>query len=399
MLPKTVVLLAAVGLPAACKTPEKPVPPVPGEPQAESNDPPAKPDPPGDADPRGEANLSKIQLPDGFHIQMYAADVPGARSMALSPNGTLFVGTRNEGKVYAIVDKDGDHRADEVKTIARGLDMPNGVAFRDGDLYVAEISKIWRYPDIEKHLDDPPKPTLVSDAFPDKRAHGWKYINFGPDGKLYVPVGAPCNICKPDFDDFGNIQRMDPDGSHREVFATGIRNSVGFDWNPTTGVLWFTDNGRDRLGDNKPPDELNRAPKAGLNFGYPYCYDQGVPDPQFAGQKSCTQFVSPALDLGPHVAALGMEFYRGKMFPKAYQNQIFIAEHGSWNRTHKIGYRVMLVHVDANGNATGKEPFATGWLQGESDWGRPVDVEVMDDGSLLVSDDEAGHVYRITYGQ
>jgi glucose/arabinose dehydrogenase len=341
--------------------------------------------------------LAQIELPEGFQIRMYAPNIPGARSLQIAPGGTLFVGSRGQGKVYAVVDSDNDKRADEVKVIAEGLNSPNGVAFHDGDLYVAEISKIWRYPDIEANLDDPPEPELVSDAFPSEEHHGWKFIKFGPDGKLYVPVGAPCNICEPDTDKFANIQRMNPDGSELEVFARGIRNTVGFDWHPETGELWFTDNGRDMLGDTRPPDELNHAPEQGLHFGYPYCHGVDIQDPEFGQGVDCSQYVAPAQNLVAHAAALGMQFYDGEMFPEEYKNQIFIAEHGSWNRSEKVGYRVSLVRLDEQGNAVSYGPFATGWLQGQSAWGRPVDVEIMKDGSLLVSDDHAGAIYRIIY--
>jgi glucose/arabinose dehydrogenase len=341
--------------------------------------------------------LAQIELPDGFEIRMYAPDVPNARSLELAPGGTLFVGNRKGDKVFAVVDSDGDYRADEVKIIAEGLTSPNGVALHDGDLYVAEVSKIWRFADIEDNLDDPPDPELISEAFPTDASHGWKFIKFGPDGKLYVPVGAPCNICKPDPDTYANLQRMDPDGSNREVFATGIRNTVGFDWHPETDELWFTDNGRDMMGDDRPPDELNHAPEAGLHFGYPYCHGGDIPDPEHGDEADCDEFVAPAQKLGPHVAALGMQFYTGQMFPEEYNSQIFIAEHGSWNRSSKIGYRVMLVRLDDDGNAVSYEPFASGWLQGESSWGRPVDLEIMNDGSMLVSDDASGTIYRIIY--
>lgn len=356
-----------------------------------------------ETDPGDENNgpddpkLAQIKLPDGFQIRMYAADVPGARSMQMTPDGTLFVGSRGAGKVYAVVDSDNNRQADKIVVIADGLNSPNGVAFKDGDLYVAEIDKVWRYPDIEAHLDNPPEPELISDAFSDEEHHGWKFIKFGPDGKLYIPVGAPCNICEPDSAKFANIQRMNPDGSDLEVFARGIRNTVGFDWHPETNELWFSDNGRDMLGDEIPPDELNHAPEKGLNFGYPYCHGKDIQDPEFGQGKDCSQYVAPAQELVAHTAALGVQFYTGEMFPKTYKNQLFIAEHGSWNRSNKVGYRVTLVHLDDDGTATSYEPFATGWLQGQSAWGRPVDLEIMDDGSLLVSDDARGAIYRISY--
>ena len=337
----------------------------------------------------------KITLPAGFEIKLYA-QIPNARSMTLSPNGTLFVGNRSGGKVYTIQTR---NEVAQIKTplvIAERLNMPNGVAVKDGALYVAEINRVLRYDDIEARLKNPPQPVVVNDRFPRDRQHGWKFIAFGPDGDLYVPVGAPCNICEPDADRYAALMRMKADGSDLEVFARGIRNTVGFDWHPQTKELWFTDNGRDRLGDNVPPDELNHASKAGLHFGYPYCHGADIPDPEYGKKKPCNEFTRPAQSLGPHVAALGMRFYTGSMFPSEYRNQIFIAEHGSWNRSTPIGYRVTVVELKGN-QAVSYRPFAQGWLQGNRAWGRPVDVLVMPDGALLVSDDEAGAIYRITY--
>ncbi len=340
------------------------------------------------------APLERIQLPPGFSITLYA-EVPGARSMTLSPAGTLFVGTREEGKVYAVRDRDHDGRADEVVVIASGLNMPNGVAFRDGALYVAEISRVLRFDDVEAKLAAARR-TVVNDSYPKDAHHGWKFIAFGPDGLLYVPVGMPCNICKKDDRRYGSITRMKPDGKGVEIFAEGIRNTVGFDWHPETKELWFTDNGRDWMGDDAPPDELNRAPKAGLHFGFPFCHGGDLPDPEYGKGRSCSEFVAPERNLGAHVASLGMRFYTGAMFPAEYRNQIFIAEHGSWNRSRKVGYRVTLVRLK-DGHAASYEPFAVGWLEGERAWGRPVDVLVMPDGALLVSDDQAGAIYRITH--
>jgi glucose/arabinose dehydrogenase len=343
-------------------------------------------------------NPSDIKLPPGFKIEVYAENVPNARSMTLSPEGVLFVGTR-ESRVYAVVDTNKDYKADNVITIASGLNSPNGVAFRNGSLYVAEISKVWRYDNIENNLNNPPNPVLISDGFPTDGHHGWKFIAFGPDNKLYVPVGAPCNICLRDNDErYASIMRMNPDGSELEVFAHGIRNTVGFTWHPGTQELWFTDNGRDMLGDNVPPDELNRAPSAGLHFGYPFVHGGDIPDPDFGESVDINQYIKPVQKLGPHVAALGMRFYTGNMFPEEYRNQIFIAEHGSWNRSKKIGYRVMLVKLNGN-EAVSYEPFAEGWLQGDAVSGRPVDVLVMPDGSMLVSDDYGGVIYRIIYSK
>jgi glucose/arabinose dehydrogenase len=318
--------------------------------------------------------------------------------MALGANGTLFVGSRTAGNVYAILDTDRDHEADRVVTIATGLSMPNGVAFRDGALYVAEINRVWRFDGIEASLDRPPKPVLLYDKYPTEEHHGWKFIAFGPDGWLYVPVGAPCNICDESRRDprYASITRMRPDGTGLEVFAHGVRNSVGFTWHPETKAMWFTDNGRDMLGDDVPPDELNVAAKVGLHFGYPYCHAGDIADPELGKGRSCAEFVPPVRKLGPHVAALGLRFYTGTMFPATYRHQIFIAEHGSWNRTTPIGYRVMLVRLDGE-RVVGYEPFAEGWLKGNEAWGRPVDVLVMPDGALLVSDDKADVIYRISY--
>ena len=338
----------------------------------------------------------EINLPPGFNISVFADNIPNARSMVLSPNGTLFVGTRTAGNLYAIVDRDQDNHADEVYTLATGMNSPNGVAFRDGALYVAEINRVIRFDEIEKNLADPPNFVVVNDAFPRDGHHGWKFIRFGPDGKLYVPVGAPCNVCETDDTIYGSILRMNVDGSQLEGFADGVRNSVGFDWDPRTDELWFTDNGRDMMGDDLPPDELNHAPEQGTHFGFPYCHGGTVPDPEYGSVAACDSYEPPAMPLGPHVAALGMRFYTGQMFPEEYQNQIFIAEHGSWNRTEPIGYRLSLVRTEDN-KAVSYEPFAEGWLKDGSAWGRPVDVLVMPDGSLLVSDDLAGMIYRITY--
>jgi len=346
----------------------------------------------GGADPP----LGDIRLPPGFRIDLYAAGLPGARSMALSPGGVLFVGTRNAGNVYAVLDRGGKGRADEVITVARGLNMPNGVAFRDGALFVAEVSRVLRYDGIEARLKDPPKPAVVNDAFPRDTHHGWKFIRFGPDGYLYVPVGAPCNVCEEKDPRYASIMRMRPDGTGLELFAAGVRNTVGFDWNPETKELWFTDNGRDWLGDDRPPDELNRAPRKGMHFGFPYLHGKDVRDPDFGGRAAGRELTPPELELGAHVASLGMRFYTGSMFPADYRNQIFIAEHGSWNRSEPNGYRVTLVKLKG-GRAASYETFAQGWLRGGSAWGRPVDVLVMPDGALLVSDDKAGAIYRIGY--
>ncbi|WP_413923246.1 PQQ-dependent sugar dehydrogenase [Candidatus Accumulibacter phosphatis] len=342
--------------------------------------------------------LERISLPPGFAIEVWA-QVDNARQMALGAHdamgGTLFVGSMRAGKVHA-VSFDARSRAQRVTVIASGLQLPVGVAYRAGSLYVSAVSRILRYDDIERRLEHPPTPAVITDRLPAETHHGWKFMAFGPDGKLYVPVGAPCNICEPDPQRYANIMRMAPDGSRLETFASGVRNSVGFDWHPQTGELWFTDNGRDMLGDDLPADELNHAPRGGMHFGYPYCHGGDLPDPEFGTRRNCREFAAPAQQLGAHVAALGMRFYTGKMFPPEYRNQIFIAEHGSWNRSRKIGYRVALVRLQGN-RAVAYETFASGWLQGETAWGRPADVLVLPDGSLLVADDHAGAIYRILY--
>jgi len=350
------------------------------------------------ADLKTNRLLKKVTLPPGFKIQLYAEDVPNARSMTLSPNGILFVGTRKKGNVYAVIDNDQDQKADQVVTIASDLNMPNGVAFRDGHLYVAEVNRIIRFNNIEQNLQRPPQPVVVFDGYPSDRHHGWKFIRFGPDGNLYVPVGAPCNICESQDRVYASLTRLNPDGQNLEIFARGIRNTVGFDWHPVTRELWFTDNGRDWLGDDIPPDELNRAATRGLHFGYPFCHGRTIADPEFGHQRDCEKFTPPAIELGPHVAALGMRFYTGRMFPAEYRHQIFIAEHGSWNRSKKIGYRVSLVTLE-NNHAISYTPFARGWKIEEGFWGRPVDLLVMPDGALLISDDYRGAIYRVSYAE
>lgn len=344
--------------------------------------------------------LETIKMPDGFTISYFAENIDNARSLARGDQGTIFVSTRKAGNVYALLDKNKDYIADTTITIATDLNMPNGVAFKDGALYVAEVSKIWRYDDIENNLTTPPTPVLIRGDLPTDTHHGWKFIRFGPDGKLYVPVGAPCNICNMEEEDerFASILRMNADGSNVEVYAHGVRNSVGFDWHPLTEELWFTENGRDWLDDDTPPCELNHAPQAGLHFGYPFCHGGDLADPKFGGERSCDEFTPPAQNLGPHVAPLGMRFYTGAMFPASYQHQVFICEHGSWNRSDKIGYRVTLVSLDEDYRAKSYEVFAEGWLPEKGKvWGRPVDVLQMPDGSLLVSDDLGDAIYRIAY--
>jgi len=346
--------------------------------------------------PSAAAEAQDLSLPPGFRIAVYAADVPNARQMALGPTGVVFVGSKAEGKVYAVVDRDGDHKAESVHVLASGLNMPSGVAFRDGTLYVAAVNRVLRFRDVARDLAHPPAPEVVSDAFPSNADHGWKFIAFGPDGRLYVPVGAPCNVCAITGPLHATITRLDVAGGRPEVVARGVRNSVGFDFQPDTGELWFTDNGRDWLGDDQPPDELNHLTRPGEHFGFPFCHGDGLRDPEHNGGRACGEFTPPARLLGPHVASIGMRFYTGTMFPKKYRGGVFIAEHGSWNRSTPVGYRVSFVKIEG-GRATAYEPFATGWLRGSSASGRPADVLVMPDGSLLVSDDKAGRIYRIAY--
>ena len=340
-------------------------------------------------------DLDDIRLPPGFQIAIYAGDVAGARSLALGDNGSVFVGTRS-GTVYAVRDSDGDFRVDEIFVLAVDLDMPNGVAFQDGALYVAEIHRIIRFDDIEERLADPPTPVVVRDDFPTGWFHGWRYIGFAPDRRLYMSVGVPCNVCQPDDERLGTIMRMNSDGSELEIFARGVRNSIGFAWHPETGELWFTDNGRDWMGNNEPPDELNHAPVPGLHFGFPHCHGASTPDPDFGEDRSCDEFTRPVQDLDPHVASLGMRFYAGGSFPAQYRGQIFIAEHGSWNRMPPIGYRITRVRLEG-GTAVEYQVFADGWLRAGRASGRPVDVLFLPDGSMLASDDQAGVIYRISY--
>jgi glucose/arabinose dehydrogenase len=345
--------------------------------------------------------------PPGFAVTVFAEGVENARSMALGPRGTLFVGSRTSGKVHAVIDSNNDHKADRVLLIARGLDQPNGIAIRDGALYVATASRLLRYDDIEAHLDAPPKPVVLRDDLPNpKTGHAWKFIAFAPDGLLYMSIGSTCNICIPE-PQTASILRMKPDGSNIEVFAEGVRNSVGFDWHPITHELWFTDNGRDMLGDDVPNDELNVAWKRGLHFGFPFCHQGDVADSQFGPQRACSTFEPPVQKLGAHVAALGMTFYTGDMFPANYKNSVIIAEHGSWNRSIPSGYRVMVAHTNGR-RVTGYDPLVEGFLPGgagvtggrgaaAASIGRPADVLQMPDGSILISDDTGNRILRLAY--
>lgn len=342
---------------------------------------------------RAAPPLQSLRVPAGFHVAVFSDAVPDAREMAVGPKGTVFVGS-NKGKVFALTDSNHDGRADRVRVIASGLDYPGGVAMHGGDLYVSVVDRILRFPAIEDHLDRPPQPQVVTDKLPDETHAGGRFIAFGPDGKLYVPLGAPCNVC--DKPGFGKLIRMNADGSGFQDVAYGIRNTVGFDWQPGAHTLWFTDNGRDLLGDNVPSDELNRVDRLGENFGFPFCHAGDVPDPEFGKDHPCSRYAPPALKLGAHVASLGMRFYSGTMFPGSFKGALFVAEHGSWNRSSKSGYRVMVVHVNGS-RVRDQQPFLTGFLDGQKTLGRPVDVQPLADGSLLVSDDDNGAIYRISY--
>jgi glucose/arabinose dehydrogenase len=340
--------------------------------------------------------LANFKLPPGFSMSVFSDQVPAARSMAVSPSGIVYVGSRAAGKVYALVSTKNDYVVDKVVTIASGLDAPIGVALLDGALYVSQISGLIRFDAIDKNFDKSPKYDVVNTGLPADKWHGEKIVKVGPEGKLYIPVGAPCNVCNKENDVHSKIFRMNPDGSQREEVARGIRNSVGFAWHPATRHLWFTDNGRDMLGDNLPSDKLNTAPTLGLHFGFPYCAGGVVADPEFAAGRKCSEFVEPMAKLGPHVASLGLEFNTGSQFPAQYKDQLFVAEHGSWNRAQKIGYRVALITL-AESKVVSDTVFIDGFIQDGEVVGRPVDIAFLADGSMLVSDDHRGRVYRVTY--
>jgi glucose/arabinose dehydrogenase len=344
--------------------------------------------------PEDKLPIPQLKVPKGFKVEVYASGIPNARTLRLGDKGTVFVSNRVLDKVYAIVNKGGKR---ETKVIASGMDRPNGLAFHKGTLYIAEGTKISKLENIEDNLDNPPKPVVIYDDLPNHQSHGWKFMGLGPDNKLYMNVGAPCNICEPPAAN-AQIRRLNLDGSGAEVVARGVRQSVGFDWHPVTKELYFTDNGRDWLSEDLPEDELNRVTKIGQHFGFPYCHQGNFTDREMGWGRSCDEFEKPVALLGPHSAALGMRFYTGSMFPSQYKNAIFIARHGSWNRTKKIGGDVILVKLNKDGSVKSQEPFLTGFLQNNEYSGRPVDVQVMKDGSLLVSDDYAGAVYRVTYG-
>ena len=364
---------------------------------ADGMNPSLSPNPPGiSALPADEIPVSKLKVPPGFKVELWASGMPNGRSMTESPSGVVYVGTRFTGNVYAVVTKDGKR---EVKTIAKGLHRPNGVAFANGSLYVAELSRIIRYDNIEANLDNPPAPVVVFDALPKDEPHGWKFLTLSPDGQyLYFQIGTPANIVVPPYT-HAAIVRLNLKTNILEYVATGVRNSVGMDFQKGTKELWFTNNGRDWADENLPNDTLNRLAHKGMNFGYPFCHQGDFLDPEFGKGRSCDEFDKPEMKLGAHVAALGMRFYNGNMFPAEYKGNIFIAEHGSWNKTKKSGYQVVRVVLDAKNKPVKLEPFMTGWLEGENFWGRPVDVQVLKDGSMLVSDDETGAIFRVSYNK
>ncbi len=353
------------------------------------------------ADAKADVQLDKLKLPEGFTIDVWAAEVPNARSMALSETGIVFVGNRQENNVYALVDENADGKADSKYILATDLRMPNGVAIKDGDLYVAEVSRILRFKDIENNLTNPTY-EVVYDGYPDEAHHGWKFIAFGPDGLLYIPVGAPCNICISEDPIFASITRLDVSkpGAKPEIYAHGVRNSVGMAWHPETKELWFTDNGRDMLGDDTPDCELNKATSLGQHFGYPYWHAGTIKDPEVGSEgKEAAFYTAPEAKLGAHTAPLGLRFYTGDQFPASYKNQLFIAKHGSWNRSKKSGYEVVLARLDSMGKVSSQEIMVSGWLDQATQeaWGRPVDVQQLADGSLLISDDVANCIYRLSY--
>jgi glucose/arabinose dehydrogenase len=395
------------GAPAPAQQPERPQqaqqaeqqgnPANQGRPPEMANSPLAPHAPRLTMTPPGRIPMDRLRVPEGFRVELWAHGMPGARMMALGDSGTVFVGTRAIGRVYAVTDQGGQR---QVRVVAQGLRQPNGVAVKDGTLTVVAINQVLRWEGIEGRLDNPGQPADLTQAFglPNDEHHGWKFAAFGPDGRLYLQVGAPCNICEPDRDRYALILSFRPDGSDRRIEARGIRNSVGFDWHPQTRELWATNNGRDWAGNDTPNDTLHRIRRSGEDHGYPYCAANWQ-DPAIQPGRSCSEFQAPAALLGPHVAALGMRFYTGTMFPEQYRDEIFIARRGSWNREQMAGYDVGVAKLDAEGNVTGLEAFLTGFLEPGANrfHGRPVDVLQLRDGSLLVSDEQNGALYRVSY--
>jgi len=347
--------------------------------------------------PRSEIPIDRLKLPPGFAVEIWATGTPGGRAMALGDKGKIYVGTRAIGRVYEITD-DGGRRTSRV--VVDKLTQPAGVAFADGSLYVFAIDKVLRFDGIENNPNVQPVDLTAKFNLPPLQHHNWKYIRFGPDKKLYVPFGAPCNICEPTAE-YAQIRRYNPDGSGMEVLARGVRNTQGFDWNPKTGELWFTDHGRDWMGDDGPQDELNRLAKTGLNFGFPYCHAQGVPDRDIKKADACKDVTRPVALMGPHAAVMGVLFYTGKMFPAEYRDTMFIARKGSWNRSKPFGFDVVNVRASADGKNARVTPFVTGFLDAKAGtydfWGRPAYLLQMPDGAVLVSDEQLGAIYRVSY--
>lgn len=341
------------------------------------------------------------EVPEGFKIEVFAENVENARQMALSDSGIVYVGSRRVGKVHAVIDSDGDYKADKTVLVIDGLNMPSGLTYKDGDLYIAEVDKVIRIKDIDKNFDKSPKAEVVYSNLPDKSHHGWKYTKFGPDGRLYVPIGVPCNVCLSEDRRFGSIIAVNIETGESEYIAEGVRNSVGFDWDPLTKNFWFTDNGRDWMGDDSPPCELNRVTKSGQFFGFPFVHGKEVKDPKFyqrfSKARGSLDFEQPVWEFQAHVAPLGMTFYQGKQFPEKYRNSIFVAQHGSWNRSSKVGYKIVNLQLDEKRNVISQSDFVTGWLDGEEVLGRPMDVMELPDGSILISDDGFDKIYRVSY--
>jgi glucose/arabinose dehydrogenase len=408
---------ALVALTAACTTPPASAPAAPaaapaaapppawaqGRPASMANSPLAPHPGIMTVTPADRIPVDRLKVPAGFKVELWASGLPGGRMMARGDKGTVFVGTRAIGRVYAVTDSGGRR---EVSVLAQGLTQPNGVAVRGGALYVAAINQVLRYDDVENrraaYAARTASPVDMTAAFnlPPDQHHGWKFLAVGPDNKIYIPIGAPCNICEPTAN-HAQIRRYNLDGSGMEIVARGVRNSVGFDFHPKTGELWFTDNGRDWAGENGPEEELNRVSKIGANFGFPYCHAQGVPDPDLKRDNPCANVTMPVTTLGPHAAALGMRFYTGSMFPSEYRDNALVARKGSWNRTQKFGYDVVRVTSAPDGSGAKVIPFVTGWLDEKTNafWGRPADVLQLPDGSVLISDEQLGAIYRVSYAR
>ena len=349
------------------------------------------------ATPVADIPVASYKLPPGFKVEVWASGMPGARAMTRGDDGKIYIGTRGIGRVYEVTDG-GAQRTSRV--VVDKLVQPAGVAFKNGALYVMAIDKMLRFDGIEKNPGVAPVDMTAAFKLPPEQHHNWKYIAFGPDGKLYVPFGAPCNICVPGAE-YAQIRRYNADGSGMEVIARGVRNSVGFDWHPVTQELWFTDHGRDWMGDDTPEDELNRISGTGQHFGFPYCHANGVADKDLKIDKPCDGITLPVTAMGPHVAAMGAHFYTGNMFPAEYKNLLFVARKGSWNRTKKSGYDVVTVRADADGKNAKITPFMTGFLDSSNDSfsGRPTYFLQLPDGSMLLADEQLGAIYRITHGR